>query len=191
MSKEVIESVDNKVEAELELMRIRGMKPEYSVLLSSLTNKIKVEPIDIRAYDLHLIICESIFRVRRRNSKIEDYLAPIGKQLFARYNDLRIIKRGEFYRGNEKVIREDIEYALAYPYSTIDSDWHSHLARQKEKLNEEFSDEKFLDLLEDERIFSGLSNVVDETALDELSRGDGAHDHGYFDFLDYTGEYPV
>jgi hypothetical protein len=181
--------LDERIEFEIMIQINKGVSPNLPELLSGLFEKLYIKESSIQQWEFKLLVLNSLSRISYKNEGISKYLEPIKNLINRETTNLEIVKRHTFYSSTKQVILNDIEFSNLHSKDSIESELKTYLSKQKEILNDEFSYDKILDIVEDSNLDQQLFSLYNDSIIDDIARENiNNNNSDYFDYLDHSGE---
>ena len=181
--------LDERIEFEIMIQINKGVSPNLPDLLSRLCEKLYIKESSIQQWEFKLLVLNSVSRISYKNEGISKYLEPIKNLINRETTNLEIVKRHTFYSSTKQVILNDIEFSNLHSKDSIESELKTYLSKQKEILNDEFSYDKILDIVEDSNLDQQLFSLYNDSIIDDIARENiNNNNSDYFDYLDHSGE---
>lgn len=181
--------LDERIEFEIMIQINKGVSPNLPDLLSRLCEKLYIKESSIQQWEFKLLVLNSVSRISYKNEGISKYLEPIKNLINRETTNLEIVKRHTFYSSTKQVILNDIDFSNLHSKDSIESELKTYLSKQKEILNDEFSYDKILDIVEDSNIDKQLFSIYNDSIIDDIERENiNNNSSDYFDYLDHSGE---
>jgi hypothetical protein len=197
--------IDRIVEYKLTTMHKTGTVP-FATLRSLLEESLKGPLSRVDHFEAGVIVIDSIYRVKRKNEVLKEYISGIIDQssLSSLHWRLKMLSRNQYYAADKQVIVEDIEYAESQTAGSINAELQGYLekighavTRFQDLVDEEVSpasseiidleEEYFLDEEEDYELESLVDGI---SGFDERELSPPPDDDPYLDFMDWAGEAP-
>lgn len=181
--------LDERIKFEIMIQINKGVSPNLPELLSGLFEKLYIKESSIQQWEFKLLVLNSFSRISYKNEGISKYLEPIKNLINRETTNLEIVKRHTFYSSTKQVILNDIEFSNLHSKDSIESELKTYLSKQKEILNDEFSYDKILDIVEDSNLDQQLFSLYNDSIIDDIARENiNNNNSDYFDYLDHSGE---
>ena len=181
--------LDERIEFEIMIQINKGVSPNLPDLLSRLCEKLHIKESSIQQWEFTLLVLNSVSRISYKNEGSSKYLEPIKNLINQETTNLEIVKRHTFYSSTKQVILNDIEFSNLHSKDSIESELKTYLSKQKEILNDEFSYDKILDIVEDSNLDQQLFSLYNDSIIDDIARENiNNNNSDYFDYLDHSGE---